>query len=75
MSSVTKTSINLFPLCTLNVRPMNDGKIVDLLDHVLIGDFFAPPSTIASTFLSRWSSANGPFLSDLAIIYFPFFFL
>jgi hypothetical protein len=56
-------------LCTWNVSPIKLGKIVDLLDHVLIGalDFSAKAF---STFLAKWSSINGPFLSDLAISYF-----
>ena len=31
--------INLFPLCTANVKPIKSGEIIDRRDHVLMTDF------------------------------------
>src|SRR5690606_38113506 len=55
MLSVTKTGMNLFPLCTANVWPTKSGEIIDRLDQVLMTDFF-PDSFIASTFTTKWCS-------------------
>jgi hypothetical protein len=38
MFSVTKTGINVFPLCTAIVWPTMSGMIMDALDHVLMTD-------------------------------------
>src|SRR5690606_1276254 len=70
MFSVTKTGTNLLPLWTANVWPTNSGKIVDRRDQVLI-TFFCPVRFSSSTFWRRWGSANGPFLSERAILPVP----
>src|SRR4051795_10734975 len=46
------------------------GMIVDRRDQVLI-TVFLPDSLRASTFLSRWSSTNGPFFRLRGISYLP----
>src|SRR5437660_11127606 len=66
MFSVTKTELNVFPLCTKNVWPTKSGVTIDRRDQVLIG-FFTPALFILSIFSRRWGSTNGPFLSDLLI--------
>ena len=50
----------------VKIGMINDVKIVERRDHVLITDL-SPAAFIASTFLSKLSSANGPFLSERAI--------
>src|SRR3954465_2576632 len=60
MPSVTKTGTCLRPSCTAMVCPIMSGMIVERRDHVLI-TVFLPDSLSTSTFLSRWSSTNGPF--------------
>src|SRR5690606_9756130 len=66
MFSVTNTGTNFRPLCTANVRPTASGMIVERRDQVLIG-FLSPELVVASIFLSRWPSMNGPFLILRAI--------
>ena len=48
------------------VRPMKLGKIVDLLDQVLIG-LRSRLLEATSTFLAKCASMNGPFLTERAI--------
>src|SRR3954467_9549276 len=64
MPSVTKTGTCLRPSCTAIVCPSMSGMIVERRDQVLI-TFLLPLSFCASTFLSRWSSTNGPFFKLL----------
>src|SRR5579871_1345702 len=45
---------------------MNSGRMVDRRDHVRT-TFFSFFSFMSATFFARWSSVNGPFLSDLLI--------
>src|SRR6266567_939349 len=66
MFSVTNTGMNFFPLCTAKVSPIKSGVMVERRDQVLMT--FFDPADSASTFLTRWSSTNGPFLIDLAIL-------
>jgi hypothetical protein len=42
---------------------MNSGRIVERLDHVLMG-FLSFVATAVSTFLTRLISQNGPFLAE-----------
>src|SRR5215212_2110552 len=67
MFSVTKTELNVFPLCTKNVWPTKSGVTIERRDQVLIG-FFAPELFILSIFSRRCDSTKGPFFNDLAII-------
>ncbi len=66
MFSVTKTELNVFPLCTKNVWPTKSGVTIERRDHVLIG-FFTPELFILSIFSRRYNSTKGPFFNDLAI--------
>src|SRR5438445_6667006 len=66
MFSVTKTELNVFPLCTRNVWPTKSGVTIERRDQVLIG-FFAPELFILSIFSRRYDSTKGPFFNDLAI--------
>src|ERR1700692_2009114 len=59
--------MNFRPLCTAIVWPIISGRIVDRRDHVLI-TFFSLRAFIPSTLMRRWSSMNGPFLSERAIV-------
>src|SRR5437879_8384437 len=43
------------------------GRIVERRDHVLM-TFFSLRAFIPATFTRRWSSMNGPFLSERAIV-------
>ena len=52
------------------VWPTMSGMIVERRDQVLITVFW-PCSLSASTFLSRWSSTNGPFLRLRGIFALP----
>src|SRR5258708_331664 len=47
---------------------MKSGTIVERRDQVRT-TFFSLFSFIAATFFARWSSVNGPFFSDLLIVY------
>src|SRR5438105_10195104 len=67
MFSVTKTELNVFPLCTKNVWPTKSGVTIERRDHVLIA-FFALELFILSIFSRRCDSTKGPFFNDLAII-------
>src|SRR5579871_5129604 len=60
MASVTYTGTCRRPSCTAMVCPTMSGMIVERRDHVLITRF-SPLALSTSTFLSRWSSTNGPF--------------
>jgi hypothetical protein len=60
IASVTNTGTCLRPSCTAIVCPSMSGMIVERRDQVLI-TFLEPFSFCTSTFLSRWSSTNGPF--------------
>ncbi len=60
IDSDTNTGTCLRPSCTAIVWPSMSGMIVDRRDQVLI-TFLVPFSFWTSTFLSRWSSTNGPF--------------
>src|SRR6266496_388615 len=66
MPSVMNTGTCLRPSCTAIVCPSMSGMIVERRDHVLM-TVFLPDSLSASTFLSRWSSTNGPFFKLLGI--------
>src|SRR5215468_8838529 len=68
MFSVTKTGMNLRPLCTAKVCPTNSGIIVERRDQVLITLFWLV-RIISSTFLARCRSTKGPFLIDRAIFH------
>src|SRR6266513_745626 len=68
MFSVTKTELNVFPLCTKNVWPTKSGVTIERRDHVLIG-FFTPAVFILSIFSRRYNSTKGPFFNNLAIIF------
>src|SRR5688572_19610202 len=45
------------------VRPTMSGVIIERRDQVLIG-FFVRAAAASATFLARWWSMNGPFLSE-----------
>src|SRR5262252_5134045 len=66
MFSVTKTELNVFPLCTKNVWPTKSGVTIERRDQVLIG-FLTPDAFILSIFSRRCDSTKGPFFNDLAI--------
>src|SRR6516164_4943782 len=66
--SVTYTGINFLPLCTAMVWPTISGRMVERRDQVLM-TFFSLRSFSASTLTRRWSSINGPFLSERGIGY------
>src|SRR4051794_7915446 len=68
MPSVMNTGTCLRPSCTAIVWPSMSGMIVERRDQVLI-TFLVPLSFWVSTFLSRWSSTNGPFLRLRGIPY------
>src|SRR5210317_723221 len=74
MFSVTYTGMNLFPLCTAMVWPTKSGEITDLLDQVLITDFF-PESFISRTRFSSLKSIKGPFFSERLMLSYFFDFL
>src|SRR4051794_33940114 len=59
MFSVTYTGMNFRPLCTANVWPTNSGTMVERRDQVLMTAFLLP-LVMASTFLLRCGSTNGP---------------
>ena len=73
MFSVTKTDVNVFPLCTMKVCPTKSGVTIERRDQVLIG-FFAFAAFILSIFSKRCDSTKGPFFNDLAIKSNYFFF-
>ena len=60
--------MNFFPLCTANVWPTISGTTVDRRDQVLM-TFLSPPRFMTSTFSSSGTSTNGPFFSDLDILF------
>src|SRR5437867_10330374 len=64
--------MNLLPLCTASVWPMNSGTTVDRRAHVLTTRF-SPLRFIVSIFLNRDSTTYGPFLMERAIDS-PYFF-
>src|SRR5207237_1624603 len=66
IDSVTYTGTCLRPSWTATVWPTMSGMIVERRDQVLM-TFFSPLEFRSSTFLRRWSSTNGPFLSDRGI--------
>src|ERR1700750_651730 len=66
MFSVTKTELNVFPLCTKNVGPTKSGVTIERRDRFLIV-FWTPDAFILSIFSSRCDSTKGPFFNDLAI--------
>src|ERR1051326_8562002 len=68
MASVTTTGTCLRPSCTAIVCPSISGMIVERRDQVLM-TFFEFLSFCVSTFLSRWSSTNGPFFRLRGIFY------
>src|SRR5690606_3308011 len=73
MFSLMNTGTCWRPLWTAMVRPTNSGSTVERRDQVLIGRL-SLELTAASTFLSRWASTNGPFLTERAIcIDYPLF--
>src|SRR6266851_7284505 len=59
--------MNFLPLCTAIVWPIMSVRIVDRRDHVLI-TFFSLRAFIPATLIRRWSSMNGPFLSEPPIV-------
>src|SRR6476646_10868288 len=68
MPSVTNTGTCLRPSCTAIVCPSMSGMIVERRDQVLM-TFLLPLSFWTSTFLSRWSSTNGPFFRLRGIVF------
>src|SRR5215213_11437083 len=62
--------MNLLPLCTAKVCPTKSGSTVLARDHVLI-TFLEPAVFCDSTFFTRASWTNGPFLTLLAIVSIP----
>src|ERR1700734_3494514 len=58
----------LRPSWTRNVWPTNSGDTVERRAQVLIGSFL-PDKVNRSTFLSSFSSTNGPFLSERPITF------
>src|SRR5690348_2491498 len=60
--------MNLWPLCTAKVSATISGVIVERRDQVRM-ICFSPEARAASIFFFRWSSRNGPFFSDLAILF------
>src|SRR3989440_8352304 len=70
MASVTKTGTCLRPSCTAIVCPSISGMIVERRDQVLM-TFLEFRSFCTSTFLSRWSSMNGPFFRLRGILRLP----
>src|SRR5882672_10215183 len=70
MFSVTNTGMNLRPLCTAKVCPTRSGRMVERRDHVFT-TFFWLCRFMSSTFLIRWRSMNGPFLTERAISELP----
>src|SRR5579864_497829 len=73
MFSVTYTGMNFRPLCTAKVWPINSGRMVERRDHVRT-TFFSFLSFMPDTFFIRWSSTNGPLLSERPIAYLFFAF-
>src|SRR5271169_4462197 len=67
MFSVTYTGINFLPLCTAIVCPTISGIIVERRDQVR-STFFSLRAFMASTFVARCASTNGPFFVERAII-------
>src|ERR1700710_2776442 len=61
IDSVMNTGTCLRPSCTAIVCPSMSGMIVERRDQVLM-TALELLSLATSTFLSRWSSMNGPFL-------------
>src|SRR3990167_4960889 len=70
MFSDMYTGICCLPLCTAIVRPTNSGSTVERRDQVFTGRLSLVARTV-STFLSRWASTNGPFLTERAIFTYP----
>src|SRR5436190_267632 len=68
MFSVTYTGMCCLPLWTAIVSPTKSGRIVERLDHVLIGRL-SLEACAAFTFCMRCPSTNGPFLTERAIRY------
>src|SRR5579859_2903414 len=66
MFSVTYTGMNFRPLCTAIVCPTISGIIVERRDHVR-STFFSLRAFMASTFVARCASTNGPFFVERAI--------
>src|SRR5690606_33760390 len=66
MFSVMYTGMNLLPLCTASVCPMNSGDTVDARAQVLMTRF-SPRLFITRTFSSNFASMYGPFFTDRAI--------
>src|ERR687893_339334 len=67
IASLTNTGTCLRPSCTAMVWPIMSGMIVERRDQVRM-TCLVPASFCASTFLSRWSSMNGPFFRLRGII-------
>src|ERR687893_2178550 len=61
------TGTCLRPSCTAMVWPIMSGMTVERRDQVLM-TCLLPASLCASTFLSRWSSMNGPFFRLRGIV-------
>ena len=68
MFSVTYTGMNFFPLCTASVWPTISGITVERRDQVLM-TFFSFARFITSTFSRSGVSTNGPFFSDLLMMF------
>ena len=69
MFSVMKIGRCCLPLWMAKVSPTNSGRIIERRDQVLIGCLRAA-LFMASAFLSRDSSTNGPFLMERPMVYF-----
>src|SRR5512146_1177198 len=74
MFSVAYTGMNFLPLCTAMVWPTNSGRIVDRRDQVRT-TFFSFAAFKTPTFFSRWSSVNGPFLTERPMLESSYRFL
>src|SRR5271165_4547074 len=74
MFSVMYTGICCLPLWIAIVMPTKSGSIVERRDQVLIGRL-SEVARAASTFFNRWSSTNGPFLTERAMVFYPLLFL
>src|SRR3954451_21253355 len=70
IASEMNTGTCLRPSCTAIVWPIMSGMMVDRRDQVRM-TVFLPDSLRTSTFLSRWSSTNGPFFRLRGILLPP----
>src|SRR3989338_1429413 len=62
ISSLTRTSIKFFPLCTPKIKPTISGAITDARDQVLITALL--PGLNLEIFFNNLGSTNGPFFPE-----------